>query len=74
MRDFAARQSDQDIHPPDPDPECTWCDGLTRIAVVSIVKADGQIVALNDYPEIPCFHCLRDPGIEPELENERRRA
>lgn len=45
---MGARQSDQDIFPPDPLADCGWCDGEGEIEVVVVRDARGRERRLTD--------------------------
>ena len=62
--------------PPDPGPECRWCDGTLQVEITSITDVGGEERSLKDY--FP-FHnqtmtCLRcdGTGVEPRPEREER--
>ena len=70
--------------PPDPGPECLWCDGGKMVDVASIVDVSGNvhpisqdirgnIVQYEGRPyEIECPRCREHPGVEPVPEREER--
>ena len=64
--------------PPDPGPECLWCDGGGTVDVASIVDVSGNIHQLNQnifqsrQHEIPCPRCIEHPGVEPVAERGER--
>ena len=75
---FALGGEAEYYQPPDPGPECLWCDGGGTVDVVSIVDVSGNIHQLNQdifqsrQHEIPCPRCIEHPGVEPIPEREER--
>jgi len=54
--------------PPDPGPECLWCDGGKMVDVVAVATVTGESENLKDYGlavEVPCPRCREHPGYEP---------
>ena len=70
--------------PPDPGPECLWCDGGKMVEVATIVDVGGNIHPLMGWTggnivqyegrpyEIECPRCIEHPGYEPVGEREER--
>ena len=59
--------------PPDPGPECLWCDGTKMVDVGSVIDADGKShsVPYGLAVEVPCPRCIEHPGVEPVGEEDR---
>ena len=60
--------------PPDPGPECLWCDGGKMVDVGSVIDVDGKShsVPYGLTVEVPCPRCLEHPGVEPVAPREDR--
>ena len=61
--------------PPDPGPECLWCDGGKMVDVVAVGTVTGESENLKDYGlavEVPCPRCIEHPGVEPVAPREDR--
>jgi len=58
--------------PPDPGPECSWCDGQGTVDVDRVTTVDGTTQKLKEWGlavEVPCPRC-DSTGEEPKLERE----
>ena len=58
--------------PPDPGPECSWCDGQGTVDVDRVTTVNGTTQKLNEWGlavEAPCPRC-HSTGEEPKLERE----
>jgi hypothetical protein len=55
--------------PPDPEPECSWCDGEQIVAVASVRGGDYKVFTLPNATkydiEVACPYC-DGSGVEPE--------
>ena len=61
--------------PPDPGPECLWCDGTKMVTVGSIISVDNQTQRLADFGhdvDVECPRCREHPGVEPVAPREDR--
>ena len=61
--------------PPDPGPECLWCDGGKMVDVVAVATVTGESENLKEWGlavEVPCPRCIEHPGVEPVAEREDR--
>ena len=58
--------------PPEPGPECLWCDSTSVVEVASIVGADGKPQNLPRLLSPPMIECPRcdGTGVEPRPERE----
>ena len=57
--------------PPDPGPECLWCDGGAMVDVVAVATVTGESENLKEWGlsvEVPCPRCIEHPGVEPREE------
>jgi len=73
---FAIGGEAEYYQPPDPGPECLWCDGTKIVEVGSIITAGGESMDLHDYfhahnATVTCLRC-DGTGIEPRPEQEER--
>ena len=58
--------------PPDPGPECSWCDGQGTVDVDRVTTVNGTTQKLKEWGlavEAPCPRC-DSTGEEPKLERE----
>ena len=73
---FAIGGEAEYYEPPDPGPECLWCDGTKIVEVGSIITAGGESMDLQAYfhshnTMVTCLRC-DGTGIEPRPEQEER--
>ena len=57
--------------PPDPGPECLWCDGGKMVDVVAVATVTGESENLKEWGlavEVQCPRCIEHPGVEPREE------
>lgn len=53
------------LEPPEPPPECLWCDGEGDVQVLTILDAGGREHIITERPFMTCMRCNGD-GCEPE--------